>query len=137
MWNLKVAEGGQWLITANNHIGRQHWEFDPDAGTSEERARVEKFRQEFKTNRFHSQLRKENPWEPIPPKVKVKEGEQITEKAVTITLKRALSYFSSIQAHDGHWPAELSGMERILQYRINLIAFRRCGTYIVMTQNSG
>ena len=39
----------------------------------------------------------------------MKEREEITEEAVRITVKRALSYLSSIQAHDGHWPAELAG----------------------------
>ncbi|PON40995.1 Squalene cyclase, N-terminal, partial [Trema orientale] len=51
-------------------------------------------------------LTKENPYEPIPPPVKVNKIEEITEKAITTTLRRALSFFSSIQAHDGHWPAE-------------------------------
>ncbi|CAL8076652.1 unnamed protein product [Prunus armeniaca] len=119
MWKLKIAEGGPRLSTVNNHIGRQHWEFDPDAGTPEERAQVERLRDEFKKNRFRvkqsadllmrMQLTKENPCGgriPAPRAVKVKETEEITEEAVTSTLRRALNFFSSIQAHDGHWPAE-------------------------------
>ncbi|KAL6985039.1 lupeol synthase [Sarracenia purpurea var. burkii] len=120
MWKLKVAEGhGPWLITTNNHVGRQHWEFDPEAGTPKEIAQVERFREEFKKNRFQikqsadllmrMQLRKENPSEPIPAAVKVKEAEDITEEAVTTTLRRGISFYSTIQAHDGHWPAESSG----------------------------
>ncbi|ONI26071.1 hypothetical protein PRUPE_1G002600 [Prunus persica] len=122
MWKLKIAEGGPRLSTVNNHIGRQHWEFDPDAGTPEERAQVERLGDEFKKNRFQvkqsadllmrMQLTKENPCGgriPAPRAVKVKETEEITEEAVTSTLRRALNFFSSIQAHDGHWPAESAG----------------------------
>ncbi|KAL5540144.1 hypothetical protein UlMin_042368 [Ulmus minor] len=119
MWKLKIAEGGAWLSSVNNHVGRQHWEFDPDAGTPEERARVEQLRHNFTKNRFQikqsadllmrMQLRKENPSGPIPGAVQVKETEDITEEAVSITLRRALTFFSSIQAHDGHWPAESAG----------------------------
>ena len=55
MWKLKIAEGSgdKWLRTTNNHIGRQHWEYDPDAGTEEERAEIDRIRLDFKVNRFH------------------------------------------------------------------------------------
>ncbi|KAB2025085.1 hypothetical protein ES319_D06G128400v1 [Gossypium barbadense] len=119
MWKLKIAEDGPWLSTVNNHIGRQHWEFDPDAGSPEERAHVENLRLQFTNNRFRlkqssdlllrMQLRKENPCGPIPPAVKVEEDEEVTEEGITITLRRAISFYSSLQVHDGHWPAENAG----------------------------
>ncbi|XP_058207857.1 lupeol synthase-like isoform X1 [Rhododendron vialii] len=120
MWKLKIAEReGPWLTTTNNHVGRQHWEFDHEAGNPQERDQVERYRDEFTKNRFQikqsadlfmrMQLRKENPCGAIPAAIKVKETEDITEEAVTTTLRRAISFYSTIQAHDGHWPAESAG----------------------------
>ncbi|KAM7259589.1 hypothetical protein ACFE04_015330 [Oxalis oulophora] len=125
MWKLKIAEGGEKLSTVNGHVGRQHWEFDHNEGTSEERAHVETLRQEFTNNRFRHkqsadllmrmQLRKEKPREEIPQAVKVGDKEEPNEESVTTTLRRAISFYSSIQAHDGHWPAESAGPLFFLQ----------------------
>ena len=54
MWRLKVADGGNdpYIYTTNNFVGRQIWEFDPDYGTTEERAEVEAARENFWKNRF-------------------------------------------------------------------------------------
>ncbi|XP_020243911.1 cycloartenol synthase 2-like [Asparagus officinalis] len=120
MWKLKIAEGGSpWLRTNNNHVGRQFWEFDPNHGTPEEIAEIEKARRIFWENRFkmkHSsdlpmrfQFAKENPLELNLPHIKLSEEEAVTEEAVSISLRRAISRHSTLQAHDGHWPGDYGG----------------------------
>ncbi|KAK4432731.1 Cycloartenol synthase [Sesamum alatum] len=120
MWRLRMSEGDDpWLKTSNNHTGRQFWEFDPTAGTAEERALVEKARSDFKTSRYetkHSsdllmriQFAKENPCEVELPQVKVESEEEITEETVAITLKRAMRFYSGLQVEDGHWPGDYGG----------------------------
>lgn len=55
MWRLKIGEGSGKddpnLMSTNNFTGRQIWEFDPHAGTSEERAVVEETCRSFEDSR--------------------------------------------------------------------------------------
>ncbi|KAI0511005.1 hypothetical protein KFK09_011623 [Dendrobium nobile] len=120
MWKLKIAEGGSpWLRSTNGHVGRQVWEFDPEMGTPEEIAEIEMAREAFRKSRFsikHSadipmrlQFAKENPIEIRFPRIKLEEHEDVTEEAVSTTLRRAISCQSTLQAHDGHWPGDYGG----------------------------
>ena len=53
MWKLRIGEGGgPSLMSVNNYVGREHWEFDPNAGTLEDKAEVERFREDFQRSRF-------------------------------------------------------------------------------------
>lgn len=64
------------------------------------------------------QLRKENHYgtnNNIPAAVKLSDAENITVEALVTTIRRAISFYSSIQAHDGHWPAESAGPLFFLQ----------------------
>ncbi|OVA19317.1 hypothetical protein BVC80_521g130 [Macleaya cordata] len=125
MWKFKAADNGgpfsQYLFSTNNFVGRQTWEFDPDAGTPEERAEVEKAREDFYQNRYQvracsdllmrQQLLRENKdkFELNIPQVKIRDDEEITHEAVTATLRRAVHYFSAMQSSDGHWAVNMDG----------------------------
>ncbi|XP_044490766.1 beta-amyrin synthase-like isoform X2 [Mangifera indica] len=121
MWKLKIAEGGNdpYIYSTNNFVGRQTWEFDPEAGTPEERAEVEAARQKFYKNRFQvkpsgdilwrMQFLREKNFKQTIPAVKVEDGEEITYETATVSLRRAVHYLSALQASDGHWPAENAG----------------------------
>ncbi|KAL0337172.1 UNVERIFIED_CONTAM: Cycloartenol synthase 2 [Sesamum calycinum] len=121
MWTLKIGDQGSspWLHSVNGHVGRQWWEFDPHLGSPEELAEIEWLRQEFHNNRFqnkHSsdllmrlQFRKENPNTPNLPQLKVEATEDITEDIVANTLRRVITFHSTLQAHDGHWPGDNAG----------------------------
>ncbi|KAL6521289.1 CRISPR-associated protein 1 [Orobanche gracilis] len=120
MWKLKIAEGSNpWLRSVNGHVGRQIWEFHPDLGSPAELAEIEKLREHFHDHRFekkHSsdrlmrfQFSKDNPSTINLPHVKVKDSEGVTEDKVVNTLRRAISFHSTLQAHDGHWPGDYGG----------------------------
>ncbi|KAL6333190.1 hypothetical protein AAG906_028373 [Vitis piasezkii] len=120
MWKLKIAEGhGPWLYSLNNFVGRQIWEFDPEAGTPEEREEVRKVQENFTKNRFRykpngdllmrMQLIKENKIDLSIPPVRLGENEEVTYEAVTTAVRKSVRLNRAIQAKDGHWPAENAG----------------------------
>ncbi|XP_050383909.1 beta-amyrin synthase-like isoform X3 [Argentina anserina] len=124
MWKLKVAEGGEsnfsgYLHSTNNFVGRQTWEFDPNAGTAEERAEVEAARLHFYNKRhqvkpsgdllWRLQFLREKNFNQTIPSVTVQDGEVITHEKTTDALRRSVHFFSALQASDGHWPAENAG----------------------------
>ncbi|CAL2244730.1 unnamed protein product [Prunus armeniaca] len=121
MWRIKYGEGANdpLLYSTNNFHGRQTWEFDPDAGTPEERAEVEEARENFYRNRFKVQpssdllwrfqtLRERNFKQEIPP-VRIGEGEEITYDQATAAYRRAATFWNALQSPHGHWPAENAG----------------------------
>ncbi|KAJ6935151.1 beta-amyrin synthase-like [Populus alba x Populus x berolinensis] len=121
MWKLEVAEGHDpWLLSTNDFVGRQVWEFDPDLGTPEEHAEVEKARERFSQNRFqvkassdvlkNMQLIKENGIDLSLPSVRLGDREEITCEKAEIALRKAVRFTSALQARDGHWPSEFSAL---------------------------
>ncbi|KAJ6906963.1 cycloartenol synthase-like [Populus alba x Populus x berolinensis] len=126
MWKLTIGaesvhDNGQsssWLKSVNNHLGRQVWEFCPQLGSPDELLQLQNARLSFQAQRFdkkHSadllmrfQFEKENPCVNLP-QIKVEDDEDVTEEAVTTTLRRAVSFYRKIQAHDGHWPGDYGG----------------------------
>ncbi|XP_047068540.1 achilleol B synthase-like [Lolium rigidum] len=122
MWKLTTgaaAARGPWLQSNNGFLGRQVWEYDPDAGTPEERAEVERLREDFTKHRFQRkesqdlllrlQYAKPNPMLNIP-RLSPQKITDVTEELITTSLKRALYQYSTLQAHDGHWPGDYSGI---------------------------
>jgi cycloartenol synthase len=118
MWRLKIAEGGgdPWLRTKNGHVGRQVWEFDaaaePDPAVDAARRAFVERRHDLKHSAdllMRLQFAKENPLNLDLPAIKLDEHDDVTEEAVATTLKRAISRFSTLQAHDGHWPGDYGG----------------------------
>ncbi|KAI8563352.1 hypothetical protein RHMOL_Rhmol03G0105400 [Rhododendron molle] len=121
MWNLKIAEGkGPYLFSTNNYVDRQIWEFDLEAGTSEEREAVEQVRQEyrdnFKKDRTRAppcadllmQMQENKNIDLSIPVVRLGETEDVNYEALTTALRKAIRLNRAIQSSDGHWPAENS-----------------------------
>ncbi|KAF4404565.1 hypothetical protein G4B88_005951 [Cannabis sativa] len=106
MWKLKIADGGKdpYIFSTNNFVGRQTWEFDPNAGTAEDRAAVEDARRNFFNNRHKVKPSSDLLW-----RAQIEDGEEISYEKATTALKRSVHFLSALQASDGHWPAENAG----------------------------
>uniref|UniRef100_A0A0D9XRJ6 Terpene cyclase/mutase family member n=1 Tax=Leersia perrieri TaxID=77586 RepID=A0A0D9XRJ6_9ORYZ len=110
MWKLKIGEGGSnpLLRSPNGFLGREVWEFDPNAGTPEERAEVERLRNDFTRNRFTQR-------ESSDLLMRMQENSsQVTEEVLLTALRRVLKQYSCIQGEHGHWPGGYNGILFIL-----------------------
>ncbi|XP_066370456.1 achilleol B synthase-like [Miscanthus floridulus] len=130
MWRLKISEGGgPWMQTVSGFHGRQVWEFDPDAGTDQERAKVEELRRQFTENRFRRRESQDllmrmqftgqkHLLADMPAAAKLEDGDEVTEEILLQSLTRALDWMSALQAEDGHWPGDYSGIMYLLPFWI-------------------
>jgi hypothetical protein len=168
------------MQTVSGFHGRQVWEYDPDAGTDEERSKVEQLRREFTENRFRRresqdllmrmQVRtcvfffiKNNLIKVSTPfcvrllllthvckqltgqkhlladmraATKIEDGDEVTEESLQESLRRALGWMSALQAEDGHWPGDYSGIMYIMPFWVRMNIQFLCVSSITSTSAS-
>ncbi|WIA35779.1 hypothetical protein OEZ86_004168 [Tetradesmus obliquus] len=139
MWKFLSASdsgGHPHLVSLNGNKGRQTWEFDAKAGTTEQRERVEQLRAAFAANRHvqrHSAdelLRlqcadKIAAKQHAPPTERIAEGEVPKAEQVEQHLKGAISFYECLQQDDGHFPGDYGGPMFLMPGMV--IALYTCG----------
>lgn len=71
------------------------------------------------------------------PQVKLEESDDVTDKIVENSLKRGLDFFSTLQAHDGHWPGDYAGPMFLLPGLVTfLTSFISINDFDEIQQNS-
>ncbi|CAD7703492.1 unnamed protein product, partial [Ostreobium quekettii] len=130
MWRLVTAGdsgGNPYLISLNNNVGRQYWEFDPKAGTPEERARAEEFRKRFTENR-HARHHSADELLRLQAADKIKAaGVRVSKDAGILEAQGPVAasqvehqilcgskYYAALQQHDGHWAGDYGGPQFLL-----------------------
>jgi Prenyltransferase and squalene oxidase repeat len=121
MWKFVSAScAGDRLHSLNKNQGRQTWEFDPNAGTQEQRREVERLRAEFTANK-HAQkhsgdelLRLQAAAKVAATKHKVPtaplaEGGEHDPDRVAQHLRGGMAFYECLQADDGHFPGDYGG----------------------------
>ena len=118
MWKLVSAgDSGShpWLRSLNDHAGRQTWEY-VDKATPEEKAELNRLQDCFTRSRHqqkHSsdellRMQSSNPRQLVVP-MKVPQGTQPSSHNCQRSLRSAMYFYETLQAHDGHWPGDYGG----------------------------
>uniref|UniRef100_A0A803PBC5 Terpene cyclase/mutase family member n=1 Tax=Cannabis sativa TaxID=3483 RepID=A0A803PBC5_CANSA len=123
MWKIKYGSGAgeAYLFSTNNFLGRQTFEFDPKAGSPEERAQIEEARLNFYANRHkvkpssdlicRLQMLRESNFKQDIGQVKVDEDvEDIKYEIADAAMRRSIKFWSALQSPHGHWPAQNAGI---------------------------
>eukprot|EP00803_Ostreobium_quekettii_P008888 evm.model.scf_1873.3 EVM.evm.TU.scf_1873.3 scf_1873:15470-26076(+) len=122
MWRLVTAGGGPLLTSLNDNVGRQHWEFDPQAGTPEQRAQVEELRENFANNRrAKRQCSDELLRLQAADRIKAAGANVVKDPCVVqgrgpVAVSQVdhqvlcgLKYYAALQQRDGHWAGDYGG----------------------------
>ena len=120
MWKFcsSKSDASPYFTTLNNAIGRQTWEYDPQAGTAAEKKEVDRLQTAFTANRErqpHSadellrlQSRSRIRTAIEAPKLSTN-GKAVSEEELQQSLRAGISFYESLQQEDGHWPGDYGG----------------------------
>ena len=56
----------------------------------------------------------------MPAATKIEYGDEVTEETLQESLRRALGWMSALQAEDGHWPGDFSGIMYLLPFWVRI-----------------
>ncbi|KAG5241014.1 cycloartenol synthase [Salix suchowensis] len=110
MWKLTIGaesvhdtgQSSSWPTSVNNHLGRQVWEFCPQLGSPDELLQLQNARLSFQAQRFDKKHSAD-----LLMRFQVRPICEFYSN--TTTLRRAVNFYRTIQAHDGHWPGDYGG----------------------------